>query len=61
MSDTATNPVDSVQAAADAAHDGITAAERWAIRCVHRIQERPVQSVIYAMFSGVLVGLWLRR
>jgi ElaB/YqjD/DUF883 family membrane-anchored ribosome-binding protein len=61
MSDTRTTPEETVRATAEAALDVVTAAEECAIRCVRRIQERPIQSVLTAMAAGVLVGLVLRR
>ncbi|MBR0653064.1 hypothetical protein GXW78_25635 [Roseomonas terrae] len=61
MSDTITSPEETVRAAADAAADVVTVAEECAVRCVRKIQQRPIQSLLIAMAAGVFAGLVMRR
>lgn len=49
------------QAAADTAKAAVDRAADCAIRTVERIQKRPVQALCAALFTGILIGLFLRR
>jgi ElaB/YqjD/DUF883 family membrane-anchored ribosome-binding protein len=49
------------QAAADTAKDAVDRAADCAVRTVQRIQKRPIQAMAEALFTGVLIGLFLRR
>ena len=52
---------DAAQAAADTAKDAVDRAADCAIRTVERIQRHPVQALAFALTSGILIGMWLRR
>lgn len=57
----AENVQDAAQAAADTAKGAVDRAADCAIRAVERIQKRPIQAMLAAMFTGVLIGFWVRR
>ena len=64
MSESATplnEAVDRMEGVADVAHDAVDTAAACAVRCVRKIQERPLQSVVFAMLVGVVFGMCLRR
>jgi ElaB/YqjD/DUF883 family membrane-anchored ribosome-binding protein len=52
---------DAAQAAADATKDAVDRAADCAIRTVQRIQNHPIQVLVATLFTGILIGLCLRR
>ncbi len=52
---------EATQAAADRAKEAVDRAADCAVRAVERIQHRPFQAMVAALFTGLVLGFFLRR